>query len=184
LGCYPAFWRWASLLVWRHFSSESDQRTLKGNNLGQRYGTAVHQFWSGIFHRSLAQVVLDGCFTDFYQEATGNRIALGEYFDRSYLHPAEEAAAAVTWIKNGALGSLEKTVQICGPRQLVSRLSQCWNYRSSVAGFEETFFPSAKIRKPRFSAGNRQSNPWIQSFDSHGAAAMEVRSSARKATSR
>jgi hypothetical protein len=47
--------------------------------------------------------VLDDASLDFYQEALGHLIALAEYFDRSYLHPAEEAAAAAEDTKQGSV---------------------------------------------------------------------------------
>ncbi len=146
-----------------------DQRTLNGKQSPVR-GTAVHQFWSGIFHpNASAQVVLDDASLDFYQEATGNRIALGEYFDRSYLHPAEEAAAAAHLDPKLVHSFLLKRQSNFADVNLVSRLSQTAGTLGSSASLE--FARDFSFRQLKSGntilLGTRQSNPWIQSFDSH-----------------
>lgn len=146
-----------------------DQRTLSGKQSPVK-GTAVRQFWSGIFHpNASAQVVLDDASLDFYQEATGNPIVLAEYFDRSYLHPAEEAAAAAHLDPKLVHSFLLKRQSNFADVNLVSRLSQTAGTLGSSASLE--FARDFSFRQLKSGntilLGTRQSNPWIQSFDSH-----------------
>jgi hypothetical protein len=133
-------------------------------------GTAVRQFWSAIFRPDAsAQVVLDDASLDFYQEATGNRIALGEYFDRSYLHPAEETAAAAHLDPKLVHSFLLKRQSNFADVNLVSRLSQTAGALGSSASlaFARDFSFHQLRSGNMILLGTRQSNPWIQSFDSH-----------------
>ena len=133
-------------------------------------GTAVRQFWSGIFHQNAsAQVVLDDASLDFYQEATGHHIALAEYFDRSYLHPAEEVAAAAHLDPKLVHTFLLKRQSNFADVNLVSRLSQTAGALGSNASlvFARDFSFRQLKSGNMILLGTRQSNPWIQSFDSH-----------------
>ena len=146
-----------------------DQRPQGGRQSPVR-GAAVRQFWSGIFHQNAsAQVVLDDASLDFYQEATGHNIALEEYFDRSYLHPAEEAAAAAHLDPKLVHSFLLKRQSNFADVNLVSRLSQTAGALGSSANLE--FARDFSFRQLKSGnmilLGTRQSNPWIQSFDSH-----------------
>jgi len=146
-----------------------DQRRQPGKPSLAR-GTAVRQFWSGIFRQDAsAQVVLDDASLDFYQEATGNRIALGEYFDRSYLHPAEETAAAAHLDPKLVHSFLLKRQSNFADVNLVSRLSQTAGALGSSASlaFARDFSFHQLRSGNMILLGTRQSNPWIQSFDSH-----------------
>jgi hypothetical protein len=133
-------------------------------------GTAVRQFWSGIFQQDAsAQVVLDDASLDFYQEATGRPIALAEYFDRSYLHPAEEAAAAARLDPKLVHSFLLKRQSNFADVNLVSRLSQTAGALGSSASIQ--FARDFSFRQLKSGnmilLGTRQSNPWIQPFDSY-----------------
>lgn len=132
--------------------------------------TAVRQFWSGIFHQDAsAQVVLDDASLDFYQEATGRPIALAQYFDRSYLHPAEEAAIAAHLDPGLVHSYLLRRQSNFAAVNLVSRLSRTASLLGSSANIE--FARDFSFRQLKSGnmilLGTRQSNPWIQSFDSN-----------------
>jgi hypothetical protein len=146
-----------------------DQR-LQGSQQSVAKGTAVQQFWSGIFHQNAsAQVVLDDASLDFYQEATGHPIALAEYFDRSYLLPAEEAASAAHLDPKLVHSFLLKRQSNYADVNLVSRLSRTAGLFGSSANVE--FARDFSFRQLKSGnmilLGTRQSNPWIQQFDSY-----------------
>jgi hypothetical protein len=132
-------------------------------------GATVRQFWSGIFHQDASvQVVLDDASLDFYQEALGHPIALAEYFDRSYLHPAEEAAAAAHLDPKLVHSFLLRRQSSFADVNLVGRLSQTASALGSTAsvGFARDFSFRQLKSGSMILLGTRQSNPWIQSFDS------------------
>jgi hypothetical protein len=133
-------------------------------------GATVRQFWSGIFHQDTsAQVVLDDASLAFYQEATGHPIALAEYFDRSYLQPAEQAAATAHLDPKLVHSFLLKRQSNFADVNLVARLSQTAAALESSAsvGFARDFSFRQLKSGNMILLGTRQSNPWIQSFDSY-----------------
>jgi hypothetical protein len=113
--------------------------------------------------------VLDDASLDFYQEALGHPIALAEYFDRSYLHPAEEAAAAAHLDPKLVHSFLLKRQSSFADVNLVGRLSQTAAALGGAAsvGFARDFSFRQLKSGNMILLGTRQSNPWIQSFDSH-----------------
>ena len=133
-------------------------------------GTVVRQFWSGIFPKNAsAQMVLDDASLDFYQEATGHSIALAEYFDRSYLHPAEEAAAATHLDPKLVHSFLLKRQSNFADVNLVSRFSQtAAALESNVSIQFARDFSFRQVKSGNLILlGTRQSNPWMQPFDSY-----------------
>lgn len=133
-------------------------------------GTAVRRFWLGIFQPNASvQVVLDDASLDFYQEATGHPIALAEYFDRSYLLPVEQAASAAHLDPKLVHSFLLKRQSNYADVNLVSRLTRTAGLLGSSANAE--FARDFSFRQLKSGnmilLGTRQSNPWIQQFDSY-----------------
>ena len=152
------------------FQLVRSQNQPHGLNKSFAKGTAVRQFWSGIFRPDApTQLVLDDASLDFYQEATGHSVALAEYFDRSYFHPLEEAAAAAHLDPNLAHSFLLRRQSNFADVNLVGKLSQ----NAEAVGGSATLqfardFSFRQIRSGNvILLGTRQSNPWIQSFDSY-----------------
>jgi hypothetical protein len=145
-----------------------NQRT-HGTRASLSSDPAVRQFWSGVFQQDAStQVVLDDASLDFYEEATGHPIALAEYFDRSYLHPAEEAAAAKRLDPGFVHAFLLRRQSNFAGVALVSRLTQTAGALGSTANVQ--FARDFSFRQVKSGnivlLGTRQSNPWIQPFDS------------------
>src|ERR1700733_2672283 len=146
-----------------------DQRPqVLGQSLAK--GTAVRQFWSGVFPKNAsAYVVLDDASLDFYQEATGHSIALAEYFDRSYLHPAEEAAAVTHLDPKLVHSFLMKRQSNFADVNLVNRFSQTAAVLDSNVSMQ--FARDFSFRQVKSGnmilLGTRQSNTWMQPFDSY-----------------
>jgi hypothetical protein len=113
--------------------------------------------------------VLDDASLDFYQEATGHPIALAEYFDRSYLHSLEESAVAAHLDPKLVHSFLLRRQSNFADVNLVSRLSQTAGALGSSASLQ--FARDFSFRQVKFGniilLGTRESNPWIQSFDSY-----------------
>lgn len=133
-------------------------------------GTSVRQFWSGVFPKNASTyVVLDDASLDFYQEATGHSIALAEYFDRSYLHPAEEAAAVTHLDPKLVHSFLLKRQSNFADVNLVSRFSQTATvFDSNVSMQFARDFSFRQVKTGNvILLGTRQSNPWMQPFDSY-----------------
>ncbi len=141
-----------------------------GSNKSLANAPTVRQFWSGIFRPDApTQIVLDDASVDLYQEATGHPVALAEYFDRSYFHPLEEAAAAAHLDPKLAHSFLLRRQSNFADVNLTSRLSQ----NAEALGGSATLQFARDFSFRQMKSGNvillgtRQSNPWIQSFDSY-----------------
>jgi hypothetical protein len=129
------------------FAREQGKIAAHPNRLAQ--GTEVRRFWSSIFAESApAQLVLDDASLDFYQQITGQPVALGEYFDRSYLNAVDQHAAAAHL-------------------DLIGRLTQT----AGALGSGATTIFSCDFSFRQLKSGNvillgtSQSNPWIQPFE-------------------
>ncbi|HKR28242.1 MAG TPA: hypothetical protein VJS11_12340 [Acidobacteriaceae bacterium] len=128
----------------------------------------VRQFWSGIFLPSgSATVVLDDASLDFYQQATGQTIPLGTYFDRSYLTSAEKSTAASRLDPALAYSLMLRRQSSFAYSSLV------WNMAQIAADLHASatvqFARDLNFRQVKSGnvvlLGNPQSNPWIQAFD-------------------
>ena len=133
-------------------------------------GDTVRLFWAGLFHKNApTSVVLDDASLDFYQEATGHSIALTEYFDRSYLHPLEEAAAAAHLDPKLAHSFLLRRQSNFADVNLIAKFSQtaqALDTSTNIFFARDFSFRQARSGNTIL-LGTRQSNPWIQSFDSY-----------------
>jgi len=127
-------------------------------------------FWSQIFRpNDSAQIVLDDAAVDFYQVATAHPVPLSEYFDRSYLRTVRQNASAAK-LDPDLIESF-----ILRRQSSYADTSLLWKF-AQTAGMLKS---NAEIRFARdltFSQmktgnvillGNRQSNPWIQLFESN-----------------
>jgi hypothetical protein len=131
---------------------------------------AVRQFWGQFFGSGGApvQIVLDDGAVDFYQEATARTIPLTEYFDRSYLGSVKDVSGA-NRLDPELMGAFVLRRQSSyGDTALLWKLGQI---SGGLKGSAEIRF----ARDLEFSQlksgnvillGNRQSNPWIQLFES------------------
>ncbi len=132
-------------------------------------GATVHQFWSAIFSQgALTQVVLDDASLDFYQEATGRPVTLAEYFDRSYQRPMEQAAIAAHLNPGLVHEFLSRRQSNFADINLAGSLAQTASAFGSGANIQ--FARDFSFRQLKSGdvilLGTRQSNPWIQPFDS------------------
>ena len=136
----------------------------------------VRQFWSEIFQSGRpADIVLDDATLALLEEVTAHRVALSEYFDRSYLRSIEEGAAA-------KLGR-----DLAGPLMLKRQSSYAdaallWKLGQTAGALHG----DAKIHFARdysfreikadnvILLGNSRSNPWIEPFENHLALRWEL----------
>lgn len=133
-------------------------------------GATVRQFWSGIFQQgSPAHIVLDDASLDFYQQVSGKQVSLTEYFDRSYLHPIGDEAESLHLDRKAVQSFLLKRQSNFSDVNLVGRLSQV----GEVFGTSTNLYFARDFSFRQLKSGNiillgtRQSNPWIQAFDSY-----------------
>jgi hypothetical protein len=130
---------------------------------------AVRQFWSGIFPTSgPAAVVLDDASLEFYQDATNHQVALGEYYDRSYLSSVQKNAAAAR-LDPARINSLILSRQSSFAYSAVAwRMAQIAGELHSQATLQ--FARDLTFRQVKNGnvvlLGSAQSNPWIQPFES------------------
>lgn len=129
----------------------------------------VRQFWAGIFLPSgSATVVLDDSSLDFYQQATGQTVPLGEYFDRSYLNSVEKTAAASRLDPALAYSLMLKRQSSFAFSTLVWKMAQIAADLHCSANLQ--FARDLSFRQVKSGnvvlLGNPQSNPWIQPFQS------------------
>jgi hypothetical protein len=131
-------------------------------------GTEVRRFWSSIFAEGApAQLVLDDASLDFYQQITGQPVALGEYFDRSYLNAVDQQAAAAHLDAKLVRGYLMRRQSNFADVNLIARLTQTADALGS--GATTVFSRDFSFRQLKSGniilLGTSQSNPWIQPFE-------------------
>jgi hypothetical protein len=148
------------------FTREQGKIAAHPNRLAQ--GTEVRRFWSSIFAESApAQLVLDDASLDFYQQITGQPVALGEYFDRSYLNAVDQHAAAAHLDPKLMRGYLMRRQSNFADVNLIGRLTQT----AGALGSGATTIFSRDFSFRQLKSGNvillgtSQSNPWIQPFE-------------------
>jgi hypothetical protein len=131
-------------------------------------GTEVRRFWSSIFVEGTpAQLVLDDATLDFYQQITGQPVALGEYFDRSYLNAVDQHAATAHLDAKLMRGYLMRRQSNFADVNLIGRLTQTAGALGS--GATTVFSRDFSFRQLKSGniilLGTSQSNPWIQPFE-------------------
>jgi hypothetical protein len=131
-------------------------------------GTEVRSFWSSIFAEGApAQLVLDDASLDFYQQITGQPVALGEYFDRSYLNTADQQATPAHLDAKLMRGYLMRRQSNFADVNLIGRLTHTADALSS--GATTVFSRDFSFRQLKSGniilLGTSQSNPWIQPFE-------------------
>lgn len=130
---------------------------------------AVRQFWSRVFPTGQqTDVVMDDAGIGLYQELTGSRIGLAEYFDRNYLrHLGEKTSGAKL---DGALAA-----SIALKRQSsYASTSLLWKLSETVRAVHGQatihFARDYSFRELKANSavllGNSSSNPWIEPFES------------------
>jgi hypothetical protein len=132
-------------------------------------GAEVRLFWSSVFAEGApAQLVLDDASLDFYQQITGPPVALGEYFDRSYLNSVDQRATAAHFDPKLMRGYLMRRQSNFADVNLIGRLTQIANALGS--GATTIFSRDFSFRQLKSGnvilLGTSQSNPWIQPFES------------------
>jgi hypothetical protein len=131
----------------------------------------VRQFWSQLFHPNgpPVQIVLDDGAVDFYQEATARTIPLSEYFDRSYLRTVKETSSAARLDPQLIESFILRRESNYGDTAILWKLGQTAGMLKSNADIRfarDLVFSQLKSGNVIL-LGNRQSNPWIQVFESN-----------------
>ncbi|HXN24422.1 MAG TPA: hypothetical protein VOA41_16915 [Candidatus Dormibacteraeota bacterium] len=129
---------------------------------------AVRRFWSQIFPPDRrSDIVLDDADLASYQELTGRKIPLSEYFDRSYLRKLDEQGAAEL-NRNLAEAIVLKRHSNYGTTTVLwnlSRIADALQGRVAVHFARDYTFRELKSDNVIL-LGNNRSNPWIESFES------------------
>jgi hypothetical protein len=131
-------------------------------------GTEVRRFWSSVFVEGApAQLVLDDASLDFYQQITGQPVALGEYFDRSYLNSVDQRATTAHLDPKLMREYLMRRQSNFADVNLIGRLTQTANALGSgaTAVFSRDFTFRQLKSGNVILLGSSQSNPWIQPFE-------------------
>jgi len=131
----------------------------------------VRQFWSQIFRTggAPAEIVLDDGSVDFYQAATSHTIPLSEYFDRSYLRTVKENSSAAKLNPDLIEEMILRRQSNYADTALLWKLGQMAGMLKSNADIRfarDLEFSQLKTGNVIL-LGNRQSNPWIQLFESN-----------------
>ena len=131
-------------------------------------GAEVRRFWSSVFVEGApAQLVLDDASLDFYQQITGQPVALGEYFDRSYLNSVNQRSTAAHLDAKLMRGFLMRRQSNFVDVNLIGRLTQTANALGSgaITVFSRDFTFRQLKSGNVILLGTGQSNPWIQPFE-------------------
>ena len=127
---------------------------------------AVFDFWSGVFRtHERTDIVLDDADLALYQELTGRKVLLSEYFDRSYLRRLNDSASREL-DGNLATAIVLKRHSNFGSATLLWKLSRTANdLRAQTALYFARDYTFRALKADNvILLGNSRSNPWIESF--------------------
>ncbi len=129
--------------------------------------SVVHEFWSQVFvPGSRTDIVLDDEGVGLFQELTGARIALSDYFNRNYLRSLA-ADASKQKLSGDTVGSIVLKRQTSyATAVLIWKLSATGigvNNQTSVHFARDYSFRELRADNAVL-LGNRLSNPWIEVF--------------------
>jgi len=131
---------------------------------------ALGQFWTGIFReKETADIVLDDASLSFYQEATGQSIAIGDYFDRTYLRSLNVGPDVAVHDPNWLHQLIIKRQTNYADAAMVWKLAQAAGTLRSDARLQyarDLSFRQAKSDN-LILLGSPASDPWIQLFESN-----------------
>jgi hypothetical protein len=127
---------------------------------------AVLDFWSRVFRaQARTDIVLDDADLALYQELTGRKVLLSDYFDRSYLRKLNDSgskelgsdlAAAIVLKRHSTFGSATLLWKL-------SRTANDLRAQSALYFARDYTFRALKADNVIL-LGNSRSNPWIESF--------------------
>lgn len=130
---------------------------------------AVHEFWSQIFvPGSKTDIVMDDEGVGLFQQLTGTRIALSDYFNRNYLRELTEKSS-LNKLSGDVAGSIVlKRQSSYASTNLLWKLSELAtevNGQGAVHFARDYSFRELKVNNAIL-LGNSLSNPWIEPFES------------------
>jgi hypothetical protein len=130
-------------------------------------GKAVNQFWASIFQEKAgADVVMDDASLGFYEEATGQSVPIGDYFDRTYLRSLAPGPDVALHDPNWLHQLLIRRQSNYADASLVWKLARIASSMHSDAQLD--FARDLSYRQMKSDnlvlLGTPASNPWIQIF--------------------
>lgn len=129
---------------------------------------AVRQFWSQIFRSDQrADIVLDDADLAFYQEITGRKIGLSDYFDRSYLRKINDKALMAKLDRDVAGSMVLKRHSNYGTATFLWKLALTADtVQGPVAVHFARDYTFRELNADNvILLGNSRSNPWIEPFE-------------------
>lgn len=129
---------------------------------------AVRQFWSQIFRSAQrTDIVLDDADLAFYQEITGRKIGLSEYFDRSYLRKTNHKSLIAKLNQDVAGSMMLKRHSNYGAATFLWNLSLAVDaVHGPVAVHFARDYTFRELNADNvILLGNSRSNPWIEPFE-------------------
>ena len=130
----------------------------------------LRSFWGQVFKQGVqTQIVLDDASVDLYQTLTAHTIPLSEYFDRSYLSTVRQDAEAAR-LNPEMVGSFilrrESNYADTSILWKLARPALALGSTVDVRFARDLTFSQLKTGNVIL-LGNRQSNPWIQLFETN-----------------
>jgi hypothetical protein len=130
----------------------------------------IKQFWSEVFQVNRpTDIVLGDAPLALFQERTDRRVALAEYFDRSYLNKTGDPASATKIDPDLAKALLRKRQTSYADVALLSQLMNMAHAEQSdvrIRFARDYTFREVKTNNIVL-LGNIDSNPWIEPFRDH-----------------
>ncbi|MFB3827139.1 MAG: hypothetical protein ACE15B_10235 [Bryobacteraceae bacterium] len=134
-----------------------------------RGGPAARAFWSRIFDPARETgIVLDDASIALYQELLNRPIGLSEYYDRSYLRKAGEAAAGGGLDRAAAESIMLRRHSSYAAANLLWRLAAlapAFHSRAATLQFARDYSFRNLRTANTVLFGNTRSNPWIEPFE-------------------
>jgi len=123
--------------------------------------------WSSVFQPGRAtDIVLDDAGVALYQELTGKRLLLSEYFDRSYLRGVPAAAAQAGLNERAASAIVLRRHSNFADANLLWKLFQMPGGESNPnLRFARDYSFRELKADDAILLGNSQSNPWVEPFE-------------------
>ncbi len=129
---------------------------------------SVHDFWATMFSPNrTTDVVMDDASLGLYEEATGQSIPIGEYFDRTYMRNVFSGPGPAEHDPNWLHQLLLRRQSNYADSSLVWRLAQIASAEQGQARLQfarDLSFQQTKLDNLVL-LGTPSSNPWIQLFE-------------------
>ena len=128
-------------------------------------GASATAFWSTVFPaKQPVDVVIDDASLSYYEEATGRRVAINDYFDRTYQRDVASQTENAAWLKQLIIRR-QTNYSASSATWTLAQIAAKTGSDARLQFARDLAFRQAKTDNLVL-LGTPQSDPWIQLFES------------------